>query len=273
MGRHEKIAVAAKPPEALAPAMREQRAALERELAAFRQEAAERTLDGGNRGRLAGLELSIRSLEFQIDCSALALDLAEQKDREAVAAWTAQVQASKPAAPPAPIAKSVLAHRKKLEAERDGLRTGAALLALKSSQGDTAAKAELVAIPGRYAALTFEIDLNHEAHQLATEQDSAAETAWRAGLQAMDPDDLIEGIGKDSCCTLCSRGTPGGCVFSAGDSYRADCMHPVKELAGFHCDDTGRKIFPGLDNPIARRIFEAASKRMKLRRGGIGEFV
>jgi hypothetical protein len=82
-------------------------------------------------------------------------------------------------APPAPIAKAVRDHRKKLEAERDALQTGAAELALKSARGDTAAQAALWAIPEKQAGIQFEIDQNHAAYELAEKQDSDAEAAWR----------------------------------------------------------------------------------------------
>lgn len=168
------------------------------------------------------------------------------------------------AGPPPPIAKSVLAHRKKLETERDGLRAGAALLALKSSQGDTSARAELAAIPPRFAALTLEIDLNHEAHQLACEQDSASEAAWRAGLQSLSPEELIEGIGKDSCCGLCRPGA--FCVITAGYPFAgAQCGHPVKEkILVFGKDATGTRRFIYEHNPRALAVFTAARKRLKI---------
>jgi hypothetical protein len=119
--------------------------------------------------------------------------------------------------PPQPIAKAALAHRKKLELERDALRTGAAELALKSAQGDTAAQAALWAIPAKQAGLQFEIDQNHAACELATKQDSDAEAAWRTLLQTMDPEDLIAGIGGDSCPGLCK--TSGSCVITATYPY------------------------------------------------------
>ena len=129
--------------------------------------------------------------------------------------------------PPAPTAKAVLAHRKKLETERDGLRTGAAELALASAMGDLDARAALAAIPGKSAALQFEIDLNHEAHDLAVKQDSDAEVAWRNSIQLMDPEEIIAGIGGDNCCGRCQPG--GFCVITAGFPYAAgQCGHPIK---------------------------------------------
>jgi len=165
---------------------------------------------------------------------------------------------------PLPIAKSVLVHRKRLEAERDGLRAGAAVLALKSSQGDSAAQAELAAIPGRLAALTFEIDMNHEAHQLAIQQDSAAEAGWRAGLQSMAPEDVIAGIGKDSCCGLCRPGS--FCVITAGYPYAgAQCGHPIREQhVVFGRDATGTRQFLYAVSAQALKVFTAARQKLNV---------
>jgi hypothetical protein len=77
---------------------------------------------------------------------------------------------------------SVRAHRRALEIERDALRAGAAALALASARGDRAAKEALAALPARHAALTFEIDLNHEAVELAQAEDAAA-----AGMARRNP--------------------------------------------------------------------------------------
>jgi hypothetical protein len=170
--------------------------------------------------------------------------------------------------PPAPTAKAVLAHRKKLEAERDGVRTGAAELALASARGDLAAKAAIAAIPARMAALQFEIDLNHEAYELAHKQDADAEIAWRASLQSMDPEDLIDGINRDECCRRCTQGTPGGCVLAAAAPYAGStCFHPTRfgTFHQFKIDDSGLKIFPHRDNPKAKKVFDAACDKLKVR--------
>jgi hypothetical protein len=166
--------------------------------------------------------------------------------------------------PPAPTAKAVLVHRKKLEIERDALRTGAAELALKSAQGDADAQAALRAIPAKQTGLQFEIDQNHAAYVLAVKQDSDAESAWRGSLQTMDPEDLIAGIGKEMCCGLCQPGS--FCVITGGYAYAgAQCGHPIRELhAVFGRDPTGDRKFRYAHNPRAARVFEAARLKLKV---------
>jgi hypothetical protein len=171
-------------------------------------------------------------------------------------------------APPVATAKAVLAYRKKLELERDGLRTGTAELALKASRGDADAKAALAAIPGKMAALQFEIDHNHEAYDLAIQQDHSAEVAWRGSLQLMDPEDLLAGINKDECCGLCQPGIAGGCVLAAGAPYAGStCWHPTRfgTFHQFNLDDSGRKVFPHSNHPKAKKVFDAACDKLKVR--------
>lgn len=168
--------------------------------------------------------------------------------------------------PPAATAKAVVDYRKKLERDRDGLRTGAAELALLAALGDADAKATLAAIPGKHAALQFEIDLSHEAFDLAHKNDSDAEVAWRASLQAMDPEELIAGINKDECCHRCQPNLPGGCVITASYPYAgSQCGHPIREKAAiFGRDENGERQFLYRHNPQAARVFEAARRRLKV---------
>jgi hypothetical protein len=98
MGRHENI-VPMKPPAPRAPAVLEQRPALERELADLKQQIAEIALSAyegkaGGRENLAALDSKIRARAFQIECNGLAHALALRLDREAVAAWRANLQAN-----------------------------------------------------------------------------------------------------------------------------------------------------------------------------------
>src|ERR1700730_2041819 len=100
MGRHEKI-IQAEPPAPRAPAVLEQRDAIERELADLKLQIAETALaayeglsDG--RERLASLDAQIRACAFQLDCNGLAHALASRLDHEAVAAWKTAIYAMPP---------------------------------------------------------------------------------------------------------------------------------------------------------------------------------
>ena len=97
MGRFEKIILDA-PPAPRAPAVLEQRSAVERELADLKLEIAETALAAyedkfEGREKLAALDAKIRACTFQIECNAAAHELAVRIDREAVAAWKADLRA------------------------------------------------------------------------------------------------------------------------------------------------------------------------------------
>jgi hypothetical protein len=172
-----------------------------------------------------------------------------------------------PAKPPAPSAPAVRTYRRTLELERDVLRAGAIELAVASAKGDSAAREALAAMPGRLAALQFEIDLNFEAVEQARKLDADAEAAWRTLLQAMDPKDLIAGIGRDACCHRCTPGSPGGCVITASAPHSGGaCGHPIRERHLFHINERGLREFRYGDNPQSARIFFAAVERLGVRK-------
>jgi hypothetical protein len=165
--------------------------------------------------------------------------------------------------PPTPTAKAVRAHRQTLELSLAALKQSAAELALASARGKAGAKDALAALYLRLRATEFEINCNHAAAELASQQDAAAEIAWRAGIQCLDPEEVIAGISKDGCCGRCTPGSPGGCVITASAPYAGGtCGHPIREKHLFHLNDQGRRIFRYRDNPQASRIFDAACKRL-----------
>jgi hypothetical protein len=100
MSKPEKI-LALEPPAPRAPAVLEQRAGLELELAALRQQIAVSALaayefKSDGRERLAALDARIRACAFQIDCNAAAHELALRLDMEAAAARQAAILALPP---------------------------------------------------------------------------------------------------------------------------------------------------------------------------------
>lgn len=169
--------------------------------------------------------------------------------------------------PPAPTAKTVRAHRQTLELSLTALRASAAELALACARNKAGARDALGALYLKIRQTEFELECNHAAADLATQEDAAAEAAWRAAIQTMDPEQIIEGIGKEKCCDRCTAGSPGGCVISASAPYAGGaCVHPIREKHLFHLDDRGRRLFRYSDTPQASRIFDAACRRLGVRK-------
>jgi hypothetical protein len=163
--------------------------------------------------------------------------------------------------PPPPTMPAVVVHRRTLELERDNLRAGAIALAFSSAMGDLDARNKLAALPARLAALQLEIDLNQDVKDLAHAADAVAELEWRRAIQKLDPEDVIAGINKISCCARCTSGV--SCVLTASVSYSGgECSHPIRARDLFHLNDHGKRLFRYSDHPAAARIFAAACRRL-----------
>jgi len=172
--------------------------------------------------------------------------------------------------PPAPTAAAVRAHRRKLESSLVALKASAAQSALASARGEAGAEEALAGLYLKIRATEFEIECNPAAFELANQQDTAAEAAWRASIQRMDPAEIIAGIDKEACCRRCTPGSPGGCVLTASAPYSGGtCSHPVRERHLFNLDERGRRLFPYRSTPQASILFDAACEKLKVR----GDFV
>jgi hypothetical protein len=172
-----------------------------------------------------------------------------------------------PMKPPAATRPLVIARRRTIELERDNLRAGAIELALRSAMGDLDARNTLAALPAKLAALQFEIDLNHQAQELAHAEDASAEIAWRTLIQTLSPEEIIGGIGREACPSRCTQGI--SCVLSAAAMYSGStCMHPTRmgSLHQFNIDNSGLRIFPFRDNPRAAKVFDAACEKLNVRK-------
>jgi hypothetical protein len=168
---------------------------------------------------------------------------------------------------PAPTARAVRAYRQTLETSLDALKASAAAIALQSARGVPGAQEALAALYLKIRATEFEIECNHAALELAGQEDAAAEIAWRAAIQTMQPAEIIAGIGKEVCCRRCTPGIAGGCVITASMPHAgARCWHPVKERDQFYRDDSGQRIFPYRGAPAVAKLFDAVCEKLNVRR-------
>jgi len=169
--------------------------------------------------------------------------------------------------PPANTAAAVRKHRRELEVSRDELKAARAGLALASARGEPGAQDAVAALRREIGDLEFEIECNGPAYELAEQQDVAAFTEWRAEVQRMAPDEIIEGIAKERCCHRCLKGINGGCVILAGATYAGPvCGHPIIEKHLFSRNDAGLRVFPYRDIPQVSKIFDAACEKLNVRK-------
>lgn len=168
-----------------------------------------------------------------------------------------------PTTPPAPRSKAVLDRMQVCKQELIALQAGIGAATLASAEGEPGASEHLAALHLKIQAAKFEIECGTTARELADGFDREAVTAWHAAVQMLDPDEIVAGIGKDSCCRRCGDGH--GCVIPGATGAGRACIHPLREL--------GRSVFRGADgglqigtieyrnNPQVAKVFKAACKK------------
>jgi hypothetical protein len=157
------------------------------------------------------------------------------------------------AEPPAPRANAVLLRRQASEQELAVLNAEIGERALSAIEGKPGGKDGLAALHDKIRAVTFEIECNAAAHELALRLDQEAIAAWKTAIYAMPPESLIAGITAKDCCRLCSA--DHGCVITAG----GQCGHPVKIGV---LDPHSRGV------PMIRAAYQAATAKLKLKGHG-----
>jgi hypothetical protein len=160
-----------------------------------------------------------------------------------------------PLDPPAARAPAVLARRGALERELADLKLQIPEMALAAYERRPGGRESLAALDAKIRACTFLIDCAAAAHGLAARLDEEATVAWKAAVQNLDPEEIVAGITKDSCCRRCQAGA--GCVITASDPSAGPCAHPV--LAG------ALALHRYQDDPKICAVFSAACAKLGIR--------
>jgi hypothetical protein len=148
--------------------------------------------------------------------------------------------------PPAPRAPSVLEQRPALEREMVDLKQRIAETVLAAFEGKPNARENLAALDAKIRAVSFQLDGNAAAHELAERLDREAVAAWRAAIEDADPAEVVGGITRRECCEMCSDAQ--GCVITG-----LQCGHPVK------VGTVGPRL---MSNPKVRALFRAAAETL-----------
>ena len=114
--------------------------------------------------------------------------------------------------------------------------------ALRDAEGQPGARAALKEHQAKVDAAKGELELKRDAYDQALEADRTATAARAEAIRAMDPVELVEGIGRDECPSGCSDGE---CLLAGGLNR---CCHPRK--AG---------LPPEFSNDSALRAIQAAA--------------
>jgi hypothetical protein len=151
-----------------------------------------------------------------------------------------------PPALAAPRAPAVLLRRQASEQELAALNAEIGERALAAIEGKAGGKENLAALHDRIRAVTFEIECNAAAHELALLLDQEAVDDWRDSVRAMPVEEIVAGISTTECCRLCSPET--GCVISG-----LECAHPKNGALN--------RRYQG--NSGVRRVYVAACKQLE----------
>ncbi len=147
--------------------------------------------------------------------------------------------------PPAPRAPAVVARLKIAERELSDLKLQIPERVLAIAEGKPGAKESLAALHQKITLTAFEIECSGQARQLAGLQDEQSLVEFKAAVQALPVEQILEGLTKDSCCRRCIAGT--GCAITASDKLAGPCAHPVLvgplELDRYRCSDRIQAIY------------------------------
>jgi hypothetical protein len=167
--------------------------------------------------------------------------------------------------PPKATAPAVRKHRQTLVLARDALQASAPALALEAALGQFGAKDAFANLIWKMKTLEYELGLYDQVVALAMAQDTAAETAWRSAIQELPADEIVQGIGREVCCSRCSPGTHNGCVISTPAARSGGvCCNPVSQRHLWYRNEEGRVIFPYADDPRCYELHLAACRRLKV---------
>jgi hypothetical protein len=127
--------------------------------------------------------------------------------------------------PPAPRAPLVLSCLRSVRGELADLKMQIAERALACAEGKPGARQSLADLRRRISDAEFLIAGSGPARELAARLDEAATVAWKSTVQTLEPDEIVAGVTRDSCCHRCLIGA--GCVITGSDHLAGPCAHPV----------------------------------------------
>jgi hypothetical protein len=157
---------------------------------------------------------------------------------------------------PARRVPAVIAHLQTSKRALVALEGKVPALLLAVAEERPGAKEGLAALREEIAAAEFEIEHHAKARQLAERLDEQAIVAWKAAVQTLSPEALVEGITKDQCCRRCAAGA--GCVITGADPLAGPCAHPA--LVG------ALELHRYVDNPKIQAVYAAACAKLGLRK-------
>lgn len=156
--------------------------------------------------------------------------------------------------PPEPRAPVAIARLHVAQRELDDLRLQIAERVLAVAEGKPDASASLAVLREKIAQIEFEIAHSAKARLLAERLDQEATVAWKAAVQTLPAEQIVEGLTKEACCKRCIPGI--SCAITGSDALAGPCAHPV--LVG------GLELTRYRDNPKTQAVYAAACRKLGL---------
>jgi hypothetical protein len=160
-----------------------------------------------------------------------------------------------PIDPPALRVMAVIKHLQESKQALVALQLEVPSLLLAVAEESPGAKEDLATLREKIVQVEFWIAHSAGARQLAERHDATALVAWKAEIQKLPLEQIIDGISKESCCRRCRSGA--GCVITGSDILAGPCAHPA--LVGT------LELQRYVDNPRIQEIYSAACAKLGLR--------
>ena len=158
------------------------------------------------------------------------------------------------AEPPAARAPVVLEHLHVTKRALAALEAQIPETAFAAAVGKPGGAENLAALRAEIATAKFSIENYPKVRELAERQDEQAVVQWKAEVQKLPPEQIIEGISRDACCRRCISGTV--CAISGSDPLAGPCQHPLiggaLELSRYR------------DNEKIQQVYDAACRKLGL---------
>ena len=161
------------------------------------------------------------------------------------------------AEPPAPQVRVVLEHLHVTKRALAALEAQISETAFAAAVGKPCGAENLAALREKIATAKFAIENYPQVRALAERQDEQAVVQWKAEVQKLPPEQIIEGISRDACCRRCISGTV--CAISGSDPLAGPCQHP---LIGGALELSRYK-----DSAKVQAIYDAICRKLGLMKG------
>ena len=159
--------------------------------------------------------------------------------------------------PPASRVPAAVARKSLIQRELDALNLQRAACVLARAENAPGAAEDLDRLRGKIAAAEFELAGSDLAIDLARHLDGVGLVAWKAEIQNLPPEQIIEGIAIDGCALRCR---PGACVIAGSDAMPSECLHPVRTGA--------LNLLRHQANPRILAVYAAACEKIRKMKAG-----